>query len=46
MEIELEVKSKCLCCGKVSVIKIIPAKWEGQKDQIIIEQKKWADNYK
>ena len=39
-------KGQCPCCGQEVKVKVIPAKWVGQKDQVVIEQEKWAENWK
>ena len=38
--------AKCPCCGNDVTIKIEPAKWQGEKDRIIITHRKWQGNYK
>ncbi len=31
----------CPCCGDKVKVKIVIGKWQGQKDQVIIEHEKW-----
>lgn len=40
------MEGKCPCCGGEVKIRIIPAKWQGEKDKVVIEHKKWQENYR
>ena len=31
----------CPCCGKEVTVEYRPAKWEGEKDKVIITHQKW-----
>ena len=40
---EKKVKATCSCCGQQVTVEHKPAKWEGQKDRVVIEHQKWQE---
>ena len=40
--IENKIKAKCPCCKQEVIVEYKPAKWEGEKDKVIITHTKWA----
>lgn len=43
---EKQVDGKCPCCGGDVKVTFKPAKWQGEKDKVVIEHKKWVENWK
>ena len=40
------MNGKCPCCGMDTKVKVIPAKWQGGRDRVVVEHKKWQENYR
>ena len=37
----MKVKAKCPCCDQEVTVEYRSAKWEGEKDKVIITHQKW-----
>ncbi len=37
---------KCPCCDEEVIIVNKPAKWQGEKDKVVITHKKWLEPWK
>lgn len=41
----MEAKAICPCCKQEVVVKYKPAKWQGEKDKVVIAHKKWQPSW-
>ena len=42
---EQKMYGKCPCCGEKARVRIIPAKWQGEKDKVVIEHVVWQEGW-
>lgn len=42
----MKTEAVCPCCKQGVVVEFKPAKWQGEKDKVVVTHRKWQEGYR